>query len=71
MISKLAMIAKSKDPKADLRKEMAVEILKNTFLIRVGLASQDPEEAALIVNAVVDFLPGPARRVSPELQQGS
>ena len=54
MISKLTMIAKSKDPKADLRKEMAVEILKNTFLIRVALESRDPEEAALIVNAVVE-----------------
>ncbi len=28
--------------------------MKNTFLIRVALASRDPEEAALIVNAVVD-----------------
>ena len=48
------MIAKSRDPKTDLRKEMTVEILKNTFLIRVALASRDPEEAALIVNSVVD-----------------
>ena len=54
MIAKLPMIVKSKDPKADLRKEMLVEIVKNTFLIRVALASRDPEEAALIVNAVVE-----------------
>ena len=54
MIAKLPMIARSKDPKAHLRKEMVVEIVKNTFLIRVALASRDPEEAASIVNAVVD-----------------
>ncbi|MGP0066228.1 MAG: polysaccharide biosynthesis tyrosine autokinase [Isosphaeraceae bacterium] len=53
-ISKLPMIAKSEDPKTDLRKDMTVEILKNTFLIRVALTSPNPEEAAAIVNAVVD-----------------
>jgi succinoglycan biosynthesis transport protein ExoP len=53
-ISRQPMIANSKDPKSDLRKEMVVEILKNTFLIRVSLLSPDPEEAAAIVNAVVD-----------------
>ena len=53
-IAKLPMIATSKDPKALLRQSMAVEILPNTFLIRVALASRDPEEAAWIVNAVVD-----------------
>ena len=53
-IAKLPMIVKSKDPKSDLRKEMQVEIVKNAFLIRVALTSRDPEEAALIVNAVVE-----------------
>jgi uncharacterized protein involved in exopolysaccharide biosynthesis len=48
------MIANSKDPKTDLRKEMVIEIVKNTFMIRVALASRDPQEAAAIVNAVVD-----------------
>ena len=52
-IVKLPMIASSKDPKALLRKELAVEIVKDTFLIRVALSSRDPEEAAAIVNAVV------------------
>ena len=52
-IVKLPMIANSKDPRAQLRKEMMVEIVRNTFLIRVALASRDPEEAAWIVNAVV------------------
>jgi capsular polysaccharide biosynthesis protein len=50
---RLPMIASSKDPKALLRKELAVEIVKDTFLIRVALSSRDPEEAAAIVNAVV------------------
>jgi polysaccharide biosynthesis transport protein len=54
LIAKLPMIAKSKDPKTELRGDMVVEILKNTFLIRVALASRDPQEAAAIVNAVVD-----------------
>ncbi len=47
------MIASSTDPKAVLRKEMVVEIMKNTFLIRVALRSREPVEAAAIVNAVV------------------
>jgi hypothetical protein len=54
LIAKLPMIANSKDPKTDLRKELVVDIVKNTFMIRVALASRDPQEAAAIVNAVVD-----------------
>jgi polysaccharide biosynthesis transport protein len=54
LIAKLPMISNSKAPKTDLRKDMVVEILKNTFLIRVALASRDPQEAAAIVNAVVE-----------------
>ena len=53
-IAKLPMIAGTKDPEAHLRKELVVEIVKNTFLIRVALASREPEEAAAIVNAVVN-----------------
>jgi polysaccharide biosynthesis transport protein len=54
-IKDLPMIKASEDPKADLRKEMVVEIVnKNTYLIRVALASRNPDEAAMIVNAVVD-----------------
>ncbi len=54
-IAKLPMIEESDDPKADLRKQMDVGIVnKNTYLIRVALASGNPEEAALIVNAVVN-----------------
>jgi hypothetical protein len=54
-IIQLPMIKESKDPKADLRERMVVEIVgTHTYLIRVALASENPEEAAMIVNAVVD-----------------
>lgn len=54
-ISKLPMIAGSEDPKADLRSELNIGIVEgNTYLIMVTLASPDPNEAAAIVNAVVD-----------------
>jgi polysaccharide biosynthesis transport protein len=54
-IAKLPMIKQSEDPKVDLRKQMVVGIVdRHTYLIRVALASGDPEEAAMIVNAVVD-----------------
>jgi uncharacterized protein involved in exopolysaccharide biosynthesis len=54
-ISNLPMVASSKDPIADLRQKLGVAILGNaTYLIRVALGSKDPNEAAAIVNAVVD-----------------
>ena len=53
-LARLPMIQESKDPKADLRKAINVEIVdRNTYLIRVALSSRNPEEAAEIVNAVV------------------
>ena len=53
-VAKLPVIAKSQDPKADLRKKMDVEILENTYLIRVALELPNGDHAARIVNAVVD-----------------
>ncbi len=54
-ISNLPMLRKSKDPKADLREDMKVEIVgNNTYLIQVSLASRNPDEAAAVVNAVVE-----------------
>ena len=54
-ISNLPMVAQSKDPKAELKREMIVAIVgDNTYLIQVALGSRDPAEAAAIVNAVVD-----------------
>ena len=54
-ISNLHMIRSSKDPKSDLQELMNVAIVGDqTYLIRVGLPSRDPDEAAKIVNAVVE-----------------
>jgi polysaccharide biosynthesis transport protein len=54
-VSNLEMITSSKDPKARLRQDMRVEIVgHNTYLIEVALGSRDPDEAARLVNAVVE-----------------
>jgi polysaccharide biosynthesis transport protein len=53
-VAGLPMIKRSKDPKADLRKRLVVEIVPDTDLIRVALESTDPEEAAKIVRQVVN-----------------
>jgi capsular exopolysaccharide synthesis family protein len=47
------LIKGSEDPKADLRRQLSVEIESGTYFIRVALQSRDPNEAAGIVNAVV------------------
>ena len=53
-VAKLPVIAKSQDPKADIRKKMDVEILEDSYLIRVALELPNGDHAAKIVNAVVD-----------------
>ncbi len=53
-VAKLPAITKSQDPKADLRKKLEVEILEDSYLIRVSLELPNAEHAAMIVNAVVD-----------------
>ena len=50
----LPWIKESEDPTTDLRAEMAVEIVPDAFLIRVALELPDGQEAAAIVNSVVD-----------------
>jgi capsular exopolysaccharide synthesis family protein len=50
----LPKIKQSKDSKADLRKTMVVEIVQEADLIRIALESTDPNEAAKIVQSVVD-----------------
>jgi len=52
-VAGLPVIAESKDPKADLRKKMDIEIIEKAYLIRVGLELADGNQAAAIVNAVV------------------
>ena len=52
-IGKLTVIKEFTDAKNDLRKMMTVEIVKDAFLIRVALGLSDGNQAAQIVNAVV------------------
>jgi hypothetical protein len=49
----LSTIKESDDPKADLRKKIVVQIVKDAYLIRVALELADANQAAIIVNAVV------------------
>jgi capsular exopolysaccharide synthesis family protein len=53
-ISRLKMVRAWQDPKADLRDQLQVKIVDNTYVIQVALSSRDANEAAEIVNAVVD-----------------
>jgi len=50
----MPMIKNSEDPNANLREKIVVEIEPGTYFIRVALESKDRNEAAAIVNAVVD-----------------
>jgi succinoglycan biosynthesis transport protein ExoP len=50
----LPFVRQSEDPKADLRKKMSVSIMDNANMIRVGLELADPNQAATIVNTVVE-----------------
>ena len=50
----LSFIKDSDDSRADLRKTLEVQIVKDAYLIRVGLELAKGEEAAAIVNAVVN-----------------
>ena len=50
----LSTIRESSDPRSDLRDDMSVEIVKDAYLIRVALALKDGNQAATIVNAVVN-----------------
>ena len=54
MVSNLPSIKQSDDPIDYLRKDLTVENVQDAYLIRVGLESKIPSEAATIVNAVVD-----------------
>jgi capsular exopolysaccharide synthesis family protein len=48
-----ALIRQAKDPENELRARLQVFVLGGTYLIRVGLTSQQPEDGPVIVNAVV------------------
>jgi capsular exopolysaccharide synthesis family protein len=53
-VSQYPMIKNSYDPITDLRLLMVVGIVPDAYLIRVALESTNPQEAAAIVNAVVE-----------------
>ena len=53
-IKNLSYIKESDDWRADLRKDLDVQIVKDAYLIRVGLELGNGEEAAKIVNAVLN-----------------
>ena len=53
-IRNLSFITESDDSRADLRKSLDVKIVKDAYLIRVGLELENGEEAAKIVNAVLN-----------------
>ena len=52
-IKELSFIKESDDSRADLRKSLEVEIVKDAYMIRVALEIANGKEAAAIVNAVV------------------
>jgi polysaccharide biosynthesis transport protein len=52
-VVKLPVITSSKDANADLKKDLLVKIIDDTYVIRVALELPDGYQAAQIVNAVV------------------
>jgi polysaccharide biosynthesis transport protein len=52
-IKELSFIKESDDSRADVRKSLEVEVVKDAYMIRVALEIANGKEAAAIVNAVV------------------
>jgi uncharacterized protein involved in exopolysaccharide biosynthesis len=50
----LAVIKKWDDPKTKLREDLSVQIMQDAYLIRVALELPDADQAATIVNSVVN-----------------
>jgi polysaccharide biosynthesis transport protein len=53
-ITSYPMLKNSKDPKNDLRRNLALQVVPNTHWIRVAIESTVPDEARDIVNAVIN-----------------
>ena len=53
-VSSIPSIKDSEDPGTDLRKKLVVTGVEDAFLISVSLESKEPQEAATIVNAIVE-----------------
>jgi uncharacterized protein involved in exopolysaccharide biosynthesis len=54
LVVNLPTIRRSEDPKAILREKLAVDIVDNAYMIRVALELTDAQQAATIVNTVVE-----------------
>ncbi len=54
LVVNLPAIRQSDDPKAFLRQKLSVDIMDNTYMIRVALELADADQAATIVNTVVE-----------------
>ena len=53
-VAQLPRIVNSLDPEVDLRALLGVDIQRDTHIIWVRMATQDPTEGPIVVNAVVD-----------------
>jgi capsular exopolysaccharide synthesis family protein len=53
VVSKLPLVTKSKDPRVDLQRQLSVELVEDAYLIRVALSQPNADDAATIVNTVV------------------
>jgi capsular exopolysaccharide synthesis family protein len=53
-ISKTSVLEKARDPESELRSLLQVFVVPKTYLIQVSMASSRPDEAARIINAVVE-----------------
>ena len=54
LVVNLPTVRQSDDPKAFLRKKLSVDIIDNAYMIRVALELTDAQQAATIVNTVVE-----------------
>ena len=54
LVVNLPTIRQSDDPKTSLRKKLSVDIIDNAYMIRVALELSDANQAATIVNTVVE-----------------
>jgi uncharacterized protein involved in exopolysaccharide biosynthesis len=53
-VASLPRIKASGDPAREIRKNLAVGVIPGTYLIEVSMTSNDPAEAAVVVNSVVE-----------------
>jgi hypothetical protein len=54
LVASFPVISRSDNPKADLRQRMTVKIMNDGYMTRVALELPDANQAATIVNSVVD-----------------